>query len=223
MSKLKKFEDFSSSSENIQESLFDDLGGMLGKVIPFLGTGLTKTIKQKISAALLEKIGIKENSTFSTIIQEVVDSIELKEMPGLLTGENANADFLAPRLAQAVQEYIQRKGLDSLVVPLGIEPNGWMYSTIRESLQGELGKEKLTNLFLGALGSDSIGAEALSKLDPNSKDQLKDTLAQKLAKEYPYKGSGTNSSSTTGSESKGGFFDTLSSVWDSFTSGAKNS
>jgi hypothetical protein len=223
MSKLKKFEDFSSGSENIQESLFDDLGGMLGKVIPFLGTGLTKTIKQKITASLLEKIGVKENSTFSTIIQEVVDSIELKEMPGLLTGENANADFLAPRLAQAVQEYIQRKGLDSLVVPLGVDPNGWMYSTIRESLQGELGKEKLTNFFLGALGSDSIGAEALSKLDPNSKDQLKDTLAQKLAKEYPYKNSGSSSSGSNTSGSKSGFFDTLSSVWDSFTSGAKNS
>lgn len=223
MSKLKKFEDFSSSSENIQESLFDDLGGMLGKVIPFLGPGVTKTIKQKIAATLLEKMGIKENSIFSTVIQEVVDSIELKEMPGLLTGENANADFLAPRLAQAVQEYIQRKGFDSLVVPLGVDPNGVMYTILRESVQNKVGEERLTKFFLQVLGSDSIGSEALSKLDPNSKEQIKDTLAQKLAKEYPYKGSGTNSSSTTGSESKGGFFDTLSSVWDSFTSGAKNS
>ena len=223
MSRLKKFEDFSTNTEHLQESLFDGLEGILGKVIPFLGTGLTKTIKQKISASLLEKIGVKENSVFSTIIQEVVDSIELKEMPGLLTGDNANADFLAPRLAQAVQEYIQRKGLDSLVVPLGVNPNGWMYSTIREGLQGELGKEKLTSFFLGALGSDSIGAEALSKLDPSSKDQLKDTLAQKLAKEYPYKNSRTGSSGSKSSGSGGGFFDTLSSVWDSFTSGAKNS
>lgn len=216
MSKIKKFEDFSYESEPIQEGFMDDVTGVIGKMIPFLGTGFIKTVKQKLAATLLEKLGILENSAASVIVQELVDSIELKEMPGLLTGENANAEFLAPRLAQAVQEYIQRKGFDSLYVPFGIDPNGWLASTIRESFQEEIGKERLTAFFLRALGGESVGKEVLNKLDPKSKEQFKDALTQQLSKEYPIKGK-----EGSGSSQSGGFMDTLGSIWDGFVGGAK--
>jgi hypothetical protein len=215
MSKIKKFEDFSYDSEPIQEGFMDDVTGVIGKMIPLLGTGFIKTVKQKLAATLLEKLGILENSAASVIVQELVDSIEIKEMPGLLTGENANAEFLAPRLAQAVQEYIQRKGFDSLYVPFGIDPNGWLASTIRESFQEEVGKERLTEFFLNALGGESVGKDVLNKLDPKSKEQFKDALTQQLAKQYPTKAEGS------GSSDSGGFMNTLGAIWDGFVGGAK--
>ena len=58
MSKIKKFEDFSYESEPIQEGFMDDVTGVIGKMIPFLGTGFIKTVKQKLAATLLEKLGI---------------------------------------------------------------------------------------------------------------------------------------------------------------------
>jgi hypothetical protein len=210
MSNIKKFEDFPYNQESVNEGFLDDVTSIIGKMVPFLGTGFIKTIKQKLAATLLEKLGIMENTAASTIIQELVDAIEVKEMPGLLTGENANAEFLAPRLAQAVQEYIQRKGFDSLYVPFGIDPNGWLASTIREGFQEEVGKERLTKFFLKALGGEPIGKELVNKLDPKDKNQIKDALSRQLAKEYPTK-------SKSGSES--GFMDTVGSIWDKFTGG----
>lgn len=213
MSNIKKFEDFTYDSNPVNEGFLDDVTTVIGRMIPMLGTGFVKTIKQKLSATLLEKLGINENTPASTVVQELVDSIEIKEIPGLLTGENANAEFLAPRLAQAVQEYVQRKGFDSLYVPFGINPNGWMASTIRESLQEEIGKEKLTNFFLKALGGESIGKEIVGKLDDKSKEQFKDAFSQQLAKEYPTK--------TTSSGESGGIMDTLGSIWDGIVGGKK--
>jgi hypothetical protein len=211
MSNIKKFEDFPYDPSPINEGFLDDVTGIMGKIIPFLGTGFIKTIKQKLAATLLEKLGILENTAASTIVQELVDSIEVKEMPGLLTGENANAEFLAPRLAQAVQEYIQRKGFDSLYTPFGIDPNGWLASTIREGFQEELGKEKLTNFFLKVLGSEPIGKDLISKLDSKNKDKFKDALSQQLAKEYP-----TKVKSSSGS----GFMSSMGSFWDSLMGGS---
>jgi len=212
MSNIKKFEDFPYDPSPINEGFLDDVTSIIGKMVPFLGTGFIKTIKQKLAATLLEKLGIMENTAASTIVQELVDSIEVKEMPGLLTGENANAEFLAPRLAKAVQEYIQRKGFDSLYAPFGIDPNGWLASTIRESFQEEVGKERLTNFFLKALGSEPVGRDLIGKLDDKSKDQFKDALSQQLAKEYP-----TKVKSEGGSK---GFMDTVGSIWDSFLGGS---
>lgn len=205
MSNIKKFEDFVHNSSTVNEGFLDDITNVVGRMIPLLGTGFIKTIKQKLAATLLEKLGINENTPASTVVQELVDSIEIKEMPGLLTGENANAEFLAPRLAQAVQEYIQRKGFDSLYVPFGVNPNGWLASTIREGLQEEVGKERLTNFFLKALGGESLGKEIVGKLDDKSKEQLKDAFSQQLAKEYPTK--------TSNSEESKGIMDTLGSIW----------
>lgn len=187
MSKIKSFEDFSHDSNKVNEDLISDVNSIFGRMLPLLGTGFVKTVKQKLAASLLEKLGISENTEASTIIQEVVDAIEIKEIPGLLTGKNANAQFLAPRLAQAVQEYIQRKGFDSLYTQFGIMPNGWLASIIRESLQERMGKENLTKFFLKVLGEEPVAKDVMNKLDAESKEKMKDVLSQQLVKEYPEK------------------------------------
>lgn len=211
MTKIVKLEEF----QVIDESL--SMGELLfGKVLPFMGEGFMKTLKQKIAAILMEKIGILEDSKFSIIIQELVDSIPVKDIPGLMTGEKANAEYLAPKLAQAVQEYIQRKGLDSLFEPFGIDPNGWMASTIREGLQSEIGQDRLEAFFISALGGEKILSGALAKLDPSDKRAVDSALVQQAAKAYPTKKEGSYSSDKG---SKPGVMDTLSAIWGGLLQG----
>lgn len=216
MQRILRLEEFKKDTNSLEENI--DISGIISKVLPSLGTGFIKTLKQKLAAVLMEKIGVKENSNFSVIIQELVDSIEFSEMPGLITGENANAEFLAPRLAQAVQEYIQRKGMDSLIEPLGLEPNGWMYSTIRESLQGELGKEKLTSFFMSAFSGKSLAAETVASLSSKEKSKLKGEFLQKASKAYP---TSSIKNLVNNKKTETNIIDSISDVWSGFLSGAK--
>jgi hypothetical protein len=213
MTKIVKLNEFEEVNENLTmgEILF-------GKVLPFLGEGFIKTLKQKIAAILMEKIGILENSKFSIIIQELVDSIPVKDLPGLITGEKANAEYLAPKLAQACQEYIQRKGLDSLFEPFGIDPNGWLASTIREGIQSEIGQERLEAFFISALGGERLLTGALAKLDPEDRKAVDSALVQQAAKSYPTQ---IKKESGQGNSGSGlGVMDTLSSIWSGLLSGA---
>lgn len=212
MTKIVKLDEFQIVNEDLS------MGELLfGKVLPFMGEGFIKTLKQKIAAILMEKIGILEDSKFSIIIQELVDSIPVKDIPGLMTGEKANAEYLAPKLAQAVQEYIQRKGLDSLFEPFGIDPNGWMASTIREGLQSEIGQDRIEAFFISALGGEKILSGALSKLDPSDKRAVDSALVQQAAKTYPTK---RESSASSDKGSGNGMMDTLSAIWGGLLQGA---
>jgi hypothetical protein len=213
MTKIIKLNEFEEVNENLTmgEVLF-------GKVLPFLGEGFIKTLKQKIAAILMEKIGILEDSKFSIIIQELVDAIPAKDLPGLMTGEKANAEYLAPKLAQACQEYIQRKGLDSLFEPFGIDPNGWLASTVREGIQSEIGQDKLEAFFVSALGGERLLTGALAKLDPEDKKAVDSALVQQAAKAYPTQVKNTAVQSKTGSGL--GVMDTLSSIWSGLLSGS---
>ena len=64
MTKIVKLDEFDHMNEELSmgEILF-------GKVLPFMGEGFIKTLKQKIAAILMEKIGILEDSKFSIIIE----------------------------------------------------------------------------------------------------------------------------------------------------------
>lgn len=213
MTKIVKLDEFQHVNEELS------MGELLfGKVIPFMGEGFIKTLKQKIAAILMEKIGILEDSKFSIIVQELVDAIPAKDIPGLITGEKANAEYLAPKLAQACQEYIQRKGLDSLFEPFGIDPNGWLASTVREGLQSEIGQEKLEAFFISALGGEKLLTGALSKLDPKDKDAVNSALVQQAAKMYPTKVEGKGSTSGSGTQSPG-IMDTLGAIWGGLLKG----
>lgn len=185
MSRVKKFEDFSVNDARVDESLFDDILGMFGKLIPVAGEGFIKTIKQKISASIIEKIGVKENSMLSGYVQEIVASIPVKDIPGIITGSKTNTEYLVPLLAESTQNFIQRKGLEQLLEPLGAEPNGWLVATIRNAIQGEIGKRNLEKIFSSLLGSESLSSSVMSKFTDQEKEKLSGTLAQQAMKTYP--------------------------------------
>ena len=170
MSKIiKDFDSF--SAENTNESFeWNDLGNFFSGILGFAGEGLRKTIKQKVAASLMEKIGVEENSTLSVLIQEVVDQIPVKDYPALFTGEKANVEYLAPLMSKTIQEFIQRKGIDTLAQQMGIKVNGWLYSTLREGLQSENGRKIIEDMLISAFGGEnakgSIARDAIADLDP---------------------------------------------------------
>lgn len=199
MSRVKSFEDFSSNDPKLEESLMDDIFGMFGKLLPVAGEGFVKTIKQKISASIIEKIGVKENSMLSGFVQEMVASIPVRDIPGIITGSKTNTEYLVPLLAESTQNFIQRKGLEQLLEPLGAEPNGWLVATLRNAIQGEIGKKNLEKLYSSLLGSESFSSSVMSKFSPQEKEQLSGSLAQQAMKTYPT--SIKNNLSTQGSSS----------------------
>lgn len=216
MSRVKKFEEFSSVNEEFS------LGGVkdfLGGLLPSLGSGFTKTLKQKLAAVILEKFGIEENSELSVIVQEFVDQIPPTDIPGIISGEKATPEYFAPRMAGFVQEYVQRKGLDNIAAKIGINTTGWIYSTLRETLQDQIGKEKLTKLFLELFGAETsvIGKEALMGLDPKSKEMFSSALNQRASQGY-YKSSGIKQTSSGSKSDFGGLGDFFSGLLQ----GAKN-
>ena len=216
MSKIiKDFDSFSKEQVNEEFSL-KSVGDFLGGIASFAGAGLTKTIKQKIAASLMEKLGVEENSLFSTIIQEVVDKIEVKDYPGLFTGENANVEYLAPRMAKAIQELIQRKGLDGVAQQIGLKTDGLLYSTIREGIQDSIqsgkGEKIIEDMIIAAFGGKnakgSVARDAISSLDPREKSQLTDAVKKNADKFY---------GKTDSKQSEEGFGDYISSFWNVLT------
>jgi hypothetical protein len=187
---IKNFDSF--SHEEVNENFdWNQLGGIFSGLVKFAGDDIATTIKQKITAKLMEQFGIEENSVLSALVQEAIGEIPLSDYPKLLTGENANVEYLAPLMAEAVQRLIQRKGLDGIAKQIGFNvdpPNNRIYSVVRNGLQGEIGKEKLTNLIINILGGDSakgsVGADALNALDPRDKKQLSDAMKNKAAQFY---------------------------------------
>jgi hypothetical protein len=178
MARIKRFQDFSLNEDF-------SLQGLLSSVLPALGGGFMKQVKQKIAANILEALGIDEGSELSVLVQEFVDSIPVSDIPGIATGENINAKYFAPKFAQFLQEYVQRRGLDNIAAKFGINPNGWIYGTLRETLQTQLGKEKLTNFFLSAFGeSPHIGHSALSSLSGEEKQKFSDALNKRISQGY---------------------------------------
>jgi hypothetical protein len=211
---IKNFDSFSDEETN-ESFQFSDLGGFFDGLLGFAGEGLRKTIKQKVAAKLMEQIGVEENSNMSVIVQEVVDQIPIEDYPELLTGEKANVDYLAPLMAKALQEFIQRKGLDSLATQMGIKPTGWLYSTLREGLQSEKGKAIIENALIEAFGGPgakgSVGRDALASLSDTDKNQLSSIARDKASQFYG------NTSSASQSNRDKGAMDYLSTFWNSLT------
>ena len=211
---IKDFDSFSGEKTN-ESFQFSDLGGFFNGLLGFAGEGLRKTIKQKVAAKLMEQIGVEENSNMSVILQEVVDQIPISDYPKLLTGEKANVEYLAPMMAKALQEFIQRKGLDTLATQMGIKPTGWLYSTLREGLQSEKGKKMIEDALVQAFGGPgakgSIGMDAIAALDPNDKSQLSSIAREKASQFY---GKSGNVSKPEGNR---GAMDYLSTFWDALS------
>ena len=174
MSKIKRLDEFVNEDWS--------LTGILSSVLPSLGTGFTKTVKQKLAASLMDVIGIKPDTMLSTLLQEFVDQIPVADIPEIISGEKGGAEYFAPKMAAFVQETVQRKGMDTFAEKLGIDPNnGWLYPILRETLQGEIGKEKLTKFFLSLFDSskENIGDSAVKMLDPYNREKITNALKKK--------------------------------------------
>lgn len=225
MARVKSFEDFSFEDRvNEDNSVWDDITGFLGRIIPSLGEGFTRTIKQKVSAAIIEKIGVREDTTLSALVQEIVASIPVADLPGIITGSKANAEYLAPLLAEATQNFIQRKGLENLMQPLGAEPNGWLVATIRNSIQGEIGKDRLEKMYAELLGSESLTPSVMSKFSDEEKQKLSGDLAQQAMRAYPTTAKGLQSTPGQGSTDKRtGDFESLTNFFSGMFGGEKKS
>jgi hypothetical protein len=201
MSRIKRLEDF----ESVNEGALDWLGGLFSKALPYLGSGVAKTVKQKIAEALVAKIGILPDSNLSVLVQEFVDAIPIADIPGIISGEKATPEYFAPKLAEFLQEFVQRKGLDGIVSGWGVDPKGWLYSIIREMLQEQMGKERLTEFFLWLFGKGNalkgIGAESLKNLPAGDKEKFSNELEKVAGKEY--------SQNRTGTKEDKGFLDRI--------------
>jgi hypothetical protein len=214
---IKDFNSFKESQVN-EEFQWSDVGNFFSGILGFAGEGLRKTIKQKVAASLMERLGVEENSIFSTIIQEVVDQIPVKDYPELFTGEKANVEYLAPMMSKAIQELIQRKGIDGIAQQLGLKTDGWLFSTIREGLQSEKGRENIEAMLIAAFGGKdargSVARDAISTLDPRDKDKLADVVKQRADKFYGKPGE---------KEEDKGFGDYISSFWNVLTGNKQTS
>jgi hypothetical protein len=180
MTKLDTFETFSYNREAIDEDF--NVLDLLGKAFSTLGEGVIKTIKQKFLAYILEKFGIKEESIMSTMLQQAFDSIPLADWPSIISGDDINLEYFAPVLAASIQGTIERKGFDGIATSIGIEPRGLIYTTLVNSLVGELGKKKIEKAIMVAFSDISKGAKIMDKLPPEDKDAVSSAVKDQISK-----------------------------------------
>lgn len=196
---VKDFDSF-SSEEQIHEDF--DIMGLLGKTIGYLGGGFVDTIKQKFTARLLEKLGIKEDSLGSEFVQQVVSSIDIKEWPGILSGDNDNMRFFIPKIAEAIQYTLERKGFEGITNMIGLEPNGMIMRTLVNTLQDKAsGKAKIEKFLFELLGDGSIAADTVASLDHKDKEKFTDALSKVASKKVNYKPGTTNTNTGSDGES----------------------
>ena len=193
---VKDFDSF-SNEEQIHEDF--DIMGLLGKTIGYLGGGFVDTIKQKFVAMLMEKLGIKEKSIASEFLQQVVSSIDVEEWPGILTGDNRNMKFFIPKIAEAVQFTLERKGFEGITDAIGLDSQGLIVRTLVNTLQDKAtGRERIEKFLFELFGDENIGSGIISSLDKKDKKEFTDALSKVAGKSVNYKPGTTDSKSSDG-------------------------
>jgi hypothetical protein len=198
---LKSFSEFEKKKLN-EADLFswDSAKSLFGKGLD----SISDVAKGKVTAILLEKLGIKEGSIFSKLVQNFVETIPVSDYFSLLFKGKASASYLAPKAAQATVEFLQEKGLDGIAQALGIDEKGLIYRSVSEMISNETSKgdfkKTLEEFYLGIFGGfESISPEELKKdLTPTEKEKISTDLL-KAAKD-----SGADVNDT---DSKTGLFD----------------
>jgi hypothetical protein len=189
---VKDFDSF-SNEEQIYEDF--DIMGLLGKAVGYLGDGFIDTIKQKFVAMLMEKLGIREKSIASEFLQQVVSSIDMKEWPGILSGSNDNMKFFIPKIAEAIQYTLERKGFEGITDAIGLDSQGLIVRTLVNTIQDKAtGKERIEKFLFDLFGEENVGGNLISSLDSKDKKQFSDALSKAAGKRTNYKsGSGKSS------------------------------
>lgn len=177
---VKNFDAF-SNDDQIHEDF--DVMGLLGKTIGYLGDGFMDTIKQKFTAMALEKLGIEEESLASEFVQQVVSSIDIKEWPSVLSGDNNNMKFFIPKIAEAIQFTLERKGFDGIARGIGLKPTSVIYRTLVNTIQDKAtGRERIEKFLFELFGEDNIGGDIISSLNAKDKAQFSGALTKAAGK-----------------------------------------
>ena len=114
------------------------------------------------------------------MVQEFVATIPFSDIPGIITGEKANAEYFVPKLAEFIPRFFQRKGIDTIASSLGINSTGWLYSTLRNMLETDLGKQNLNKFLNSLFNVDSVKVKQLISMYTDFADRFpNDTSASK--------------------------------------------
>jgi len=151
---IKKFSDFQSTNEDFS----------LDSLLSIAGEGVIDVVKSKITAKAYSYFGVAEGSLLGTILEKVVQQIDIAEYPQFISGE-INVRDIAPKLADATIETIAKLGIDGIATKFKIEDkNGLVYKTFEEMLSNQSRRadlrENLVGLWTWVLGGASSGSQS---------------------------------------------------------------
>lgn len=179
---------------------FDTVTSLFGKGID----AISDVVKGKVVAVLLSKLGIKEGTIFSKLVENFVETIPVGDYYSIMFKGKASAPYLAPKAAQATIEFLMEKGVDGVAENLGVEKDGLIFRTISEMITNETTRDNFKNslekFFLEIFGGlESTSVEQFKKdLSSTEKNQIMNSL-EKTAK--------TQGSDLKDPDAKQGLFD----------------
>lgn len=165
---VKSFSEFIKKPVN-EADLFswDTVTSLFGKGLD----AVSDVVKAKVVATLLSKLGIKEGTIFSKLVENFVETIPVGDYYSLMFKGKASAPYLAPKAAQATIEFLMEKGVDGVAENLGVEKDGLIYRTISEMVTNETTRENFKKTL------EKFFLEIFGGLEPTSVDQFKKDLS----------------------------------------------
>jgi len=188
MKKVQNFDEFTSSkvNENILGDFFSGTTNFLGNFFTKGWGAFTDVLKNKVTAYLLQYLGIGENTILSQLVQQMVEQFDVKDYWAILFNGKADAKYLAPKAAKATQEFLIKEGLDGIAEKLGVtDKNGYLFKTISEYIQNETTTgnfpKTLENFYLQLFGSAPTNSakDFVDKLSPSEKSKIKTEVVTK--------------------------------------------
>jgi hypothetical protein len=184
-------ENFSPEDHSTNEN---DLVDFFSGLVDIGGDALQRQLKQKVTAFLLDKLGIKEKSKFSRIVQEVVEEIEIADYYDIVAGRK-DANYWAPKLAKSFQGFLLSEGLNGMAESWGLDTTGFLYGTIKEAMEeyftdpGFQKKfaESVVSLISPLIGGESTAAKPFSSTDSGIRSEIEEFVKTKKPNEKPSK------------------------------------
>jgi len=165
---IKKFGEFVKKPVN-EADLFswDTVTSLFGKGLD----AVSDVVKSKVVSTLLSKLGIKEGTIFSKLVENFVETIPVGDYYSLMFKGKASAPYLAPKAAQATIEFLMEKGVDGVAESLGIEKDGLIYRTVSEMITNETSRENFKKTL------EKFYLEIFGGIEPTSVEQFKKDLS----------------------------------------------
>lgn len=192
MSNIKKLNEFA-----VNEDV--NWGNFFNNVFSLAGEGFRTTIKTRITAVLLEKLGLKEKTLLCAFVENFVQEIPVMDLPKIISGESLGSSYWVPKLSDSIRRFIDQKGIDTIAESMGINTNppGLAYTYFRNILLSRQGQEKIAKMFADIFDSANVGPETINSLDDLHKARLSDAMKRQMGPNYkPQDSSSTGMSDT---------------------------